>query len=109
VRSKYELRATNPVSSGSSQKIHRIGWVIEKTHEPPGLSTRATSRITAPESATNGTAPNAVHTMSNARSVKGSASASACTSGTRTADLSAASRACRSMPAERSSATTSAP
>jgi hypothetical protein len=34
--------------------------VIEKTQRPPGRSTRYASRITAAESATNGTAPNAV-------------------------------------------------
>ena len=109
VRSKYEFWIVRPLSSGSSQNIQRIGWVTEKTHLPPGRSTRATSRIAAAESATNGIAPKAVHTMSNTLSANGRASASACTSGTRTPVRCAPARACRSMPAERSMAATSAP
>ena len=38
---------------------------MANTHRLPGRSTRATSRITRAESATNGTAPNAVNARSN--------------------------------------------
>ena len=58
---------TRPASPGSSGNTQRIGWVTEKTQRPPGRSTRHTSRMSRAESATNGTAPKAVKTMSNGR------------------------------------------
>ena len=66
---------------GSSGKHHRIGWVTENTQRPPGRSTRATSRITAAESDTNGTAPYAEQARSKLPSANGSRWASAWTSG----------------------------
>ena len=82
MRSKYDCRTTSPSGPGSSENIQRIGWFTANTQRPPGRSTRATSRITCPGSATNGTAPNAEHARSNAPSRNGSCSASAWTSGT---------------------------
>jgi hypothetical protein len=60
------------------------------------------------ESATNGTAPNAVNAMSKLLSENGRAQASAWTSGTRTPERSARATAWRNMPADRSTATGSA-
>ena len=56
-----------PPRPGSSGKAHRSGWVTENTQRPPGRSTRATSRITAAESATNGTPPYAEQARSKTR------------------------------------------
>ena len=63
-----------PRSAGSSGNAQRSGWVVENTNRPPGRSTRAASRMTAAESATKGTAPYAVKTMSMLASAKGRAS-----------------------------------
>ena len=41
VRSKYEPRTVSPPSPGSSGSAQRNGWVVEKTHRPPGRRTRA--------------------------------------------------------------------
>ena len=82
VRSKYGIVAVSPPTPGSSGNTQRIGWLTAKTQIPPGRSTRATSRITLAESATNGTAPKAEHTMSNRSLPNGNDSALAWTSGT---------------------------
>ena len=55
--------------------------MVEKTNRPPGRRTRAHSRISAAESATNGTAPYAVKTTSKVASANGSAVASHWASG----------------------------
>ena len=68
VRAAVEVRVRPPPARprpGRPGRSTRIGWVTENTHRPPGRSTRTTSRISAAESATNGTAPNAVNAMSN--------------------------------------------
>ena len=54
------------------REAQRTGWVTENTHRPPGRSTRATSRITAAESATNGSAPYAEQARSKLPSANGS-------------------------------------
>ena len=56
VRSQYGIVARSPSGPGSSGNDQRVGWVVANTQRPPGRSTRATSFITAAESATNGTA-----------------------------------------------------
>ncbi len=77
MRSKYGIVAVSPLGPGSSGKIQRIGWLTENTQSPPGRSTRATSRITSAESATNGTPPKAEQAMSKLASANGSDSAPA--------------------------------
>ena len=73
-------------------------------------ATRNTSRITAAESSTNGTAPNAVKARSNALVAYGQPHARPLARAVpRTPVDQPAARACRNMPADRSSATTSAP
>src|SRR6185437_1889365 len=109
MRSKYDCRTTSPSGPGSSENIQRIGWFTANTQRPPGRSTLATSRITCPGSATNGTAPNAEHARSNAPSRNGSAAASAWTSGTAAPVERPKAAAWRSMPPDRSSATGHAP
>ncbi|OOL28927.1 hypothetical protein GQ85_29270 [Rhodococcus rhodochrous] len=109
VRSKYGSIAVRPRSPGSSGKIQRIGWLTANTQIPPGRSTRATSRMTRAESATNGTAPNAEHAMSKLSSAKGRSSAPACTSGTRGPPRSIAVSPRASIPMEMSRPTARAP
>ena len=80
VRSKYGTvtRQARP-GPGRRESAQRIGCVTENTQRPPGRSTRATSRITAAESATNGTAPYAEKARSKLASANGSRLASAWT------------------------------
>ena len=57
---------------GTSGKAHRTGWVVAKTKRPPGRRTRHASDITRAESATKGTTPYAVNTVSKEESANGS-------------------------------------
>ena len=109
-RSKYECTATSPSSPGSSRKIQRIGWVTENTHAPAGpqhpdhlahhrgrvgderhRAERGAGDVERPRRRTAGPARRPAPAARVRRCGRPPAAA------------------CRSMPADRSRATTSAP
>ena len=102
-------RSRRSSGSGESGNGQRIGWLTLATNRPPGRSTRATSASAPSTSATNGRPPNAEHATSTAGVGERQAPASACSSGTSIPVDRFSSAARASIPAERSSATTSAP